>query len=323
MPKVSIVVPCYNIQKYVGRCIESLLAQTFTDFELILVNDGSTDDTLSILKEYEKKDSRIIVLEKENGGLSDARNAGMKIAKGEYIQFVDGDDFAEDILLEKCAQKLDETGADIVIFDFYQYYTETNTKEVISHSFDETKEYSLDTTPTLLTNIKNAAWNKMYKLSLFKENHIEYPFGYYYEDLGTTYRLLPRAKKIVFINQPLLNYLQDRPGNITTQFNQRVYHIFDMIQLLIDDYKALGIYEKYYEELKYLGSINILECLKKTRMVKDSEMANKFVEESFSFLRKTWPEFPKCKYPIKREKNDWVYTNEGILKLYLAYRRRK
>ena len=323
MPKVSIVVPCYNIQKYVGRCIESLLAQTFTDFELILVNDGSTDDTLSILKEYEKKDSRIIVLEKENGGLSDARNAGMKIAKGEYIQFVDGDDFAEDILLEKCAQKLDETGADIVIFDFYQYYTETNTKEVISHSFDETKEYSLDTTTTLLTNIKNAAWNKMYKLSLFKENHIEYPFGYYYEDLGTTYRLLPRAKKIVFINQPLLNYLQDRPGNITTQFNQRVYHIFDMIQLLIDDYKALGIYEKYYEELKYLGSINILECLKKTRMVKDSEMANKFVEESFSFLRKTWPEFPKCKYPIKREKNDWVYTNEGILKLYLAYRRRK
>ena len=105
MPKVSIVVPCYNIQKYVGRCIESLLAQTFTDFELILVNDGSTDDTLSILKEYEKKDSRIIVLEKENGGLSDARNAGMKIAKGEYIQFVDGDDFAEDILLEKCVQK--------------------------------------------------------------------------------------------------------------------------------------------------------------------------------------------------------------------------
>lgn len=323
MPKVSIVVPCYNIQKYVGRCIESLLAQTFTDFELILVNDGSTDDTLSILKEYEKKDSRIIVLEKENGGLSDARNAGMKIAKGEYIQFVDGDDFAEDILLEKCVQKLDETGADIVIFDFYQYYTETNTKEVIAHSFDETKEYSLDTTPTLLTNIKNAAWNKMYKLSLFKENHIEYPFGYYYEDLGTTYRLLPRAKKIVFINQPLLNYLQDRPGNITTQFNQRVYHIFDMIQLLIDDYKALGIYENYYEELKYLGSINILECLKKTRMVKDSEMANKFVEESFSFLRKTWPEFPKCKYPIKREKYDWIYTNEWILKLYLAYRRRK
>ena len=323
MPKVSVIVPVYNIEKYVTHCVESLLAQTFHDFELLLVNDGSTDSSLDVLKEFEKKDERIQVLTKENGGLSDARNYGMKHANGEYLQFIDGDDFVEDTLLEKCVRKLDETSADMVVFDYNQYYVETNTKERISNSFEENKVYTLKEYPTLLTNMMNAAWNKMYRRSLFIDHHIEYPVGYYYEDLGTTYRLIPRCKGIVFIKEALVNYLQDRPGNITQQFNNRVYHIFDMIQLLIDDYKALGIYETYYEELKFLGSVNILECLKKTRNIMDSELAKKFVEDSFDFIHKTWPEFPKCKYPIEREKYDWVYTHESILKMYLSYRKLK
>ena len=323
MPKVSVIVPVYNIEKYVSRCVESLLAQSFGDFELLLVNDGSTDSSLEILKEFEQKDPRIIVLTKENGGLSDARNYGMKHAKGDYLQFIDGDDFVEPTLLEKCITKLDETKADMVIFDYNQYYVETNTKERISNHFDENKIYTLKETPTLLTNMMNAAWNKMYRRSLFIDNQIEYPVGYYYEDLGTTYRLISRARGIVFIKEPLVNYLQDRPGNITQQFNKRIYHIFDMIELLIDDYKKQGIYEDYYEELKYLGSVSILECLKKTRNISDYHLAKTFVEDSFAFIHKTWPEFPECKYPIGREKNDWIYMNEAVLKMYLRYRQLK
>ena len=93
MPKVSIVVAVYNVEKYVSKCIESILKQTFTDFELLLVNDGSKDSSLSILKEYALKDSRIDIIDKPNGGLSDARNTGMRKAQGKYIYFVDGDDF--------------------------------------------------------------------------------------------------------------------------------------------------------------------------------------------------------------------------------------
>lgn len=323
MPKLSVVVPVYNTAEYIPHCIDSILSQTMSDFELILVNDGSTDSSAEVVDAYKEKDPRIIAIHKENGGLSDARNTGMRIAQGTYIQFIDGDDYIEPTMFEKCIQKLEETQADIVMFDIYQYYMSTGEKEIIKNPFSSQQTYSLEDTPTLLTNTKNCAWNKMYRLSLFQDNGIEYPYGYYYEDLGTTYRLIARAKKIAFLNEPLYDYLQDRPGNITQQFNEKVYHVLDMVKLVMDDYKALGIYEKYYEELKYLGCINILECLKKTRNVLDKEKTEKFVDVCFWFIKQNWPEFPKCKYKINREKNDWIYMNPRLLKLYLAYRRKK
>jgi glycosyltransferase involved in cell wall biosynthesis len=323
MPEISVVVPVYNVRDYLRKNIESILAQTFTDYELILVNDGSKDDSLSILREYEQKDPRITVIDKPNGGLSDARNAGMAIASGKYIQFIDSDDFVEPQLLEKCRQKLEETGADMVIFDIYQYFLATGKKEIIANTYDASGVYSIRTNPELIVSIQNCAWNKMYKLSLFKDNDIIYPWGCYYEDLGTTYRLLARCDKVAFINEPLYDYLQDRPGNITHQFNFSVYHVLDMVKLTLDDYKNLGIYETYYEELKCLGARNILECLKKTRNVNDKKMTEKFVQVCFWYIKNNWPEFPKCRYPILREKNDWIYANEKILRLYLAYRRRK
>ena len=263
------------------------------------------------------------MIDKPNGGLSDARNAGMAIASGKYIQFIDSDDFVEPQLLEKCRQKLEETGADMVIFDIYQYFLATGKKEIIANTYDASGVYSIRTNPELIVNIQNCAWNKMYKLSLFKDNDIIYPWGCYYEDLGTTYRLLARCDKVAFINEPLYDYLQDRPGNITHQFNFSVYHVLDMVKLTLDDYKNLGIYETYYEELKCLGARNILECLKKTRNVNDKKMTEKFVQVCFWYIKNNWPEFPKCRYPILREKNDWIYANEKILRLYLAYRRRK
>lgn len=323
MPEISVVVPVYNVRDYLRKNIDSILAQTFTDYELILVNDGSKDDSLSILREYEQKDDRITVIDKPNGGLSDARNAGMAIATGKYIQFIDSDDFVEPQLLEKCWRKLEETGADMVIFDIYQYFLATGKKEVIANTYDSSGIYSIKTNPELIVSIQNCAWNKMYKLSLFRDNDIIYPWGCYYEDLGTTYRLLARCDKVAFINEPLYDYLQDRPGNITHQFNFSVYHVLDMVKLTLDDYKNLGIYETYYEELKCLGSRNILECLKKTRNVNDKKMTEKFVQVCFWYIKNNWPEFPKCRYPILREKNDWIYANEKILRLYLAYRRRK
>lgn len=130
MPKVSIVVAIYNVEKYVSKCIESILKQTFTDFELLLVNDGSKDGSLAILEEYAAKDSRIEIINKVNGGLSDARNVGMKKAQGKYIYFVDGDDFIEETLLEKCVNKLEQTDSDMVMFDIYQYYLETGKKKL-------------------------------------------------------------------------------------------------------------------------------------------------------------------------------------------------
>ncbi|MBQ6221481.1 MAG: glycosyltransferase family 2 protein [Solobacterium sp.] len=321
MPEVSVVINMYNSEKYLRKCIDSVLAQTFTDFELILVNDGSKDHSLDICKEYAEKDTRIRIVDKENGGLADARNAGLDAAKGRYLEFIDADDWIEPDLLEKCVARLRETDADIVIFDIYQYFVATGKKEVLSHPYDQNQVYSLNDHPEMITKMKNAAWNKIYKISLFRENQIRYPWGYNYEDLGTTYRLLARADKIAFVKEPLYDYLQDRPGNLTHLFNMSVYCVLDMIKLTIDDYKRLGIYEKYYEELKYLGGINILECLKKTRDCTDYAMADEFIKVCFWYIKNTWPEFPKCKYNIYREKYDWIYGNPLFLKVYLFYRR--
>ena len=122
----------------------------------------------------------------------------MKYATAPYIMFVDSDDFLEPQALEKAAAKLDETGADLVIFDVYQYFMKTQTKEVIANSYSGDRVYTLKENPEMITRILNAAWNKMYRRSLFEDNGITYPFGYLYEDLGTTYKLLLKARSIAF-----------------------------------------------------------------------------------------------------------------------------
>lgn len=322
MPEVSVVVPVYNVAEYLRKCIDSILAQTYRDYELILVNDGSTDESAKILEEYALLLPHVKLIHKANGGLSDARNAGMAHAIGKYISFIDSDDFIEPDLLQKCVDKLHATDADMVIFDYYQYYQTSGTKEVIRNTFSDDRIYSLEDTPQLLTGIANAAWNKIYRRSLFTDNGITYPWGCLYEDLGTTYRLLARAKKVAFINEPLYDYLKDRPGNITGEFNMRAYHVLDMVKINLDDYKNLGIYEKYYEELKYLGGINILECLKKTRTCTDYDLADEYIDVCFYDIKSNWPEFPKCRYKIERERYDWIYARRWLLKLYLSWKRR-
>ena len=319
MPEISVVVAVYNVEKYLPKCIESLLAQTYTDFELILVNDGSKDSSPSICREYAAKDSRIIVIDQENGGLSAARNTGIEAAKGRYIQFIDSDDYVEPVLLERCIHKLKETEADMVVFDFRQVYLD-GTGEIIRMPFDEDRIYSLKDNPELLTDLKNAAWNKMYRTSLFTDTGIRYPLRKYYEDLGTTYRLIARCRRIAFVHEPLYNYLQDRPGNITHSFNRSVYDIMDMRNMTMNDYKELGIYDAYYEELKYLGCVNILECLKKTRGVADVDEALRFVDTCFSYIKEHWPEYPACTRRLNREKYDFIYMNRTLLRLYLKYR---
>lgn len=319
--KLSIVVPIYNIEDYLDKCLNSVLKQTFNDYECLMVIDGSKDNSYLIAEKYASLDERFKVINKVNGGLSDARNVGMANSKGEYIYFLDGDDYLYLDAMEKCVNKLDETKADMVIFDVTQHNIAHNTTELITNNFDKNKVYSVDKDPTLLVKVLNAAWNKMYRKDLFLDNDIIYPYGYYYEDLGTTYRLMLKAKSIAFINEPLYNYLADRPGNITSSFNMNVYHVLDMVKINLDFYKINGVYEKYYEELKYLGGINIIENLKKTRTVKDKAMVDKYIDVCFYVIKRDWPEFPKCKYNILRQKHDWIYSNKDILKTYLKLRR--
>jgi Glycosyltransferases involved in cell wall biogenesis len=320
MKRISIVIPVYNVEQYLAKCLDSLLAQTNKDFKVIIVNDGSPDDCQDIIDVYVKEHPNFIYgYQKENGGLSDARNYGMQFVDTEFVLFIDSDDFVEPNLVEKVLGEVDEE-VDMVVFDYNQYYESEDKKIVIHNGLSEGKDYFLSENADIMVTIKNAAWNKLYRSSLFIENHIEYPKGYRYEDLGTTFKLLLHTRKIRFLNIPLVNYLVDRSGNITTTYDKKIYDILAMVKVNNDYYMEEGYFLTYYEELKYITVRNVLECLKKTAYMSEREFVMKFIDDSFACIKKYFPDYRKTKYQLKQERFDNIYLNPFLCKLYYRYK---
>ena len=320
MKRVSIVIPVYNVERYLAKCLDSLLMQTNKDFKVIIVNDGSPDNCQDIIDDYVKEYPDFIQgYIKENGGLSDARNYGMQYVDTEFVLFIDSDDFVEPDLVEKVLGEVDET-VDMVVFDYNQYYEKDDKKLVIHNGLKEGKNYSLSEHPDIMITIKNAAWNKLYRTSLFIENKIQYPKGYRYEDLGTTFKLLLHTRNIRFLNIPLVNYLVDRSGNITTTYDKKIYDILAMVKENNDYYIQKNSFQTYYEELKYITVRNVLECLKKTPYMSDSVFVMKFIDDSYTCIKEYFPDYRKTKYQLKQERFDNIYLNPFLCKLYYRYK---
>lgn len=200
---ISIIVPVYNVRDYVSKCLGSLVKQGYESIEIIVVDDGSTDGSGEICEEYSKKDKRIKVFHKKNGGLSSARNYGIRRAKGEYICLVDSDDYVEEGFVIKMEEAAFSNDADIVVCG---YNNEVPESQIMTGE---------EATIKLLVeqnNMEIVAWNKAYKRRLFKE--ISYPENYNYEDNLTTYKLLSKAKKVVYVAESLYVY-RKRVGSIT------------------------------------------------------------------------------------------------------------
>ncbi|MGT2968444.1 MULTISPECIES: SP_1767 family glycosyltransferase [Streptococcus] len=215
---ISIIVPVYNVEPYIKRCLDSLLKQTYTDFELLLINDGSTDSSALICEEYARKDKRIRVVHQENAGPSAARNRGIELAQGRYITFVDSDDFVEADYLENLHTALIKNEADISICNFNSFNEERQ-----SFLFSITQEMYFEQTYTVeeWLNQENTAKNNLYltftfsPLKLFKRELFEgivFPVGRLREDDATIYKLYLKARKIAFINQGAYYYSQRSEG---------------------------------------------------------------------------------------------------------------
>lgn len=320
MAKVDIVVPIYNVEEYLGRNLESLMNQTFKDIRILCINDGSTDNSQKVIDEYVAKDNRFESYTKQNGGLSDARNYGLKYVNSDYVMFIDSDDFCEPTMVEESLNAMLGNHADMVVFGYNQFYTETNQKEEIKLGV-ESGVYSLKENPSILAFTPNAAWNKMYKTKLFIDNDIRYPFGYRHQDLGTTAKLMYLSDKIVYLDKPLYNYLIDRPNNITRQIDNKIYHIIDMSKEILDYYQEKNIYDDYYDELNYLVERNLITALRKSVKLKDKKFVFKFIDDVFTFKKKYFNRKNK-KYEIKSVKDDSVYLNKYLLKFYYIYKQR-
>lgn len=207
MAKISIIVPVYNTAKYLHSCIESVLAQTFTDWELLLIDDGSTDDSAIICDEYAAKDERIRVFHKENGGVSSARNLGLDNAQGEWITHIDSDDWVEQEMLAKMLAKAEETDADVVICDFFFAQGD---KRALYHSidWDDDKTESLN---RYITSVWTTVWGSIAKRSLYTDHNLHSPRGITYcEDFHLMVRLCYFAKRVVHIAEPFYNYRQQQ-----------------------------------------------------------------------------------------------------------------
>lgn len=172
--KVSIVVPIYNVESYLEKCIKSITNQTYNDLEIILVDDGSTDDSPSICDKWKELDKRVVVIHKENGGLSSARNAGLEIATGDYIMFEDSDDWLQNDIVERCINRIEEKQADVVIFGYSK--VDENGKSLGTLSFGNgnytNEEMSHQLHKRILEMSFGYAWNKLYKLSTIKASGI-------------------------------------------------------------------------------------------------------------------------------------------------------
>ena len=273
---ISVIIPVYKVEKYVERCIQSVINQTYENLQIILVDDGSPDNCGKICDEYAKKDHRIEVIHKSNGGLSDARNAGIEVAKGEYVGFVDSDDYIEADMYEVLYNLLKQYNADVSICNFY---TVSQGKISIKNADNGINEYNrIEILKEILLdrNIQSYAWNKLYKKELFDE--IKYPIGKKYEDIGTTFFLLEKCNKVVVTGKSEYYYI-NRQDSIVNNVTETT--ITDYIELIMQRYDYIE------ENIKELSSYN-KDYLK--RILKTAEKDIKSLNEVGDYTKKKYEE---------------------------------
>ena len=311
MPKVSVIVPIYNVEKYLEKCINSLLSQTLEDIQIILVNDGSKDNSGNIAKEYEKNNKdRVIYVEKENGGLSDARNYGLKYATGDFIAFLDSDDYIEKNAYEEMYNKAIEENADYVECDFIWEFP---------NKIRVDKQYPYKNKKEMLSFVRVVAWNKLIKRQLITDNNLEFPKGLRYEDVEFTYKLIPFINKFAYVDKPFIHYVQ-REGSIANVQNERTAEIFTVLDNVVEFYKKNNIYEEYRNELEYNYARYLLcSSLKRMCKIKDKTIREKLLTESWERLNLNFPNWKEnvILKTVNIGKNKYMRTvNKSTYKIY-------
>ena len=254
-PIISVIVPVYNVEKYLAKCLDTILAQTFSNIEIICVNDGSTDNSRKILAEYAQKDSRVKIVDKKNGGLSSARNAGMKVATGEFYSFIDSDDWIDETMLEKLYNSMVSLNTDISICAVHQY-DETNQKIDDSNPyytlgyFDETfdnKAFSYVETKPFLLDVCVMAWNKLYRKSFIDECQAEFPNGLIFEDGPFFFSIFFKTKRVSIVRDFLYYYRINRSGSIIQKAGKKFLNVIDVVELMYNKIKEIPD----FEDVKY------------------------------------------------------------------------
>lgn len=244
--KLSVIVPVYNTGKYLNKCLDSILNQSLKDLELIIVNDGSTDNSVDIIKEYIKNNKdRIVFLDKKNGGQGSARNLGISKAHGDYITFVDSDDFIDKDMYKEMYDMAIKNDSDIVICNISDYYEKSGSSKDTCLSLD--KEVSVN--EALIKSVPSVV-NKIYKKELLK--NIKFDESIWYEDLPYSLQVVSNAKKINFINKPFYHYYHRVKSTMHNENIAKNLDILKAYDILINYLKKEKKYDKYKDEIDFI-----------------------------------------------------------------------
>ena len=259
-PTVSIIIPVYNVEKFLRKCLTSLVEQTFQDREIIAVNDGSTDHSLDILREFEQKYDFITVIDQKNRGMSKARNRGLSLARGEYICFIDSDDYVAPNFLERLYNACVKNDAQISCC--YYYYLFPNSGFTFEYPFRcsgvLTREEAMN---KLLRDmqIQSLVWNKMYKRSLFTDYNIQFP-SIAFEDMATANRVFAHAERIAVLDEPLYYYVQRSGSTLATINASKINDFIRATAMVRINLESAGVYNDYQKAYHALSRKTCLCC---------------------------------------------------------------
>lgn len=259
-PLVSVIIPVYNVEKYLRCCVDSVLAQTYTNLEIILIDDGSTDTSGKICDEYAQKDERIQVIHKANGGLSDARNKGLDICKGEYIAFVDSDDYLSKVFIEIVINAMKKEQCDLLAIKDGTPFWDGKVEPVLRNNIDDYHVEYCDARVALekmlYQRIETAAQLKICYKSVYQ--NIRFPYGYLYEDLATTYKLFFYIDRVAILDENIYAYRKRRDSIVRQTFSEKKLVMLDIFDQLLNDeqIKKVGL-EKAAASRVYAGLFSI------------------------------------------------------------------
>lgn len=282
MIKVSIIVPVYNAEKYLHKCLDSLVNQSLREIEILAVDDGSTDRSPAILEEYERNyPGKVRVFHKENGGQATARNLAIRNASGEYVGFVDADDYADVQMFEQLYNQAVRSGADLTVCDHYKI--EDGKAEHIRFP-----EYAKP--GDMLKGVLVSPWNKLLKRVVLQDSGVIFPEGYIYEDTAWFAELIPFIQSMAYVHKPLLYHIVQENSTMTAAQGKRTAQIFPVMNGVVDFYKEKGLYEKYKTELEYFYvRILLFSSMQRIAKIEDKAMRKRFMDRTLSEIKAHFP----------------------------------
>lgn len=321
--KVSVIVPVYNVEDYIERCLLSLVNQTLNEIEIVVVNDGSPDNSQEIVEVFQKQyPEKIFSFIKENGGLSDARNFGISKARGDYIAFVDSDDYVHLNMYKSLYEKAELEQSDIVASNFFMVYGE-EIKENIKIQNELGYNTTIANNPELLLTNSVYAWNKLYKKSFLEVTNFKFPKGQVFEDSAVIYNLSHQATKISGDSNCYYYYIVQREGSITATVNRKMFDVLKSCNQIYSYFKDF-IYEdnELYSVIEYISLNHLLARMRAFVRSTEKKLSIEFMKEMYKFLEQKFPNWRRNSYFVDRFKSRkrfaFLVKHKYLFRMYLS-----